>query len=270
MAMRASLLLALFAGAQGLRTPARVAARCRGQMSAPAEVTLEVTSDYETIARASEFFAREFWAAELGDQQRAQLASKHKSDFEMRYGELTGKRRFPSALLLAHDGEEILGCAGVEMTIVDPVGGVFWDRAQAETIFAERLGAMGGRERNLYRKALLPELAAIFMEPGQAVRPVLSNLAVRRASRGTGLGERLVKGCEDVVRSKVGSWAGEDLWLLVEEQNSPAVKLYSRLGFETVWDSAHMATRLSSSGAGGLELVQEQTMLLAMAKKLDS
>jgi ribosomal protein S18 acetylase RimI-like enzyme len=239
-------------------------------MSAPAEVTLEATTDYETIARASEFFAREFWSAELSDQQRTQLSARHRADFEMRYGELTGKRRFPSALLLAlrSDGE-IIGCAGVEMTIVDPARAIFFDRAQAEAVFAERLGAMGGRERNQYRKSLLPELAAVFLEPGQAVRPVLSNLAVSRQSRGTGLGDRLVKGCEDVVRSAIGSWAGEDLWLLVEQQNSPAVKLYTRLGFETVWDLGHMATRLSST-SGGLELVQEPTTLLAMAKKLDS
>ncbi|KAG8470796.1 hypothetical protein KFE25_009217 [Diacronema lutheri] len=246
------------------------AASCATSMAAPTGgVTLEVTTAYGAIKEAADFFAREFWASagELSDAQRGTLADQHRADFERRYGELTGKRRFPSALILALDGERIVGCAGVEMTVVDAAAGRFWDRPQAEALFSERFAAMGGRERSQYRKANLDELAAAFLQGTGAVRPVLSNLAVRRESRGTGLGERLVRGCEELVRTADG-WAGDDLWLLVDEQNAPAVALYMRLGFEEVWRSEEMATRLVRAAGGGLEVGQEPSFLLAMAKKL--
>lgn len=153
------------------------------------------------------------------------------------------------------------------MTIIDPVGERFWDRSQAEALFSEKLAAMGGRERGQYRKAPLEELAAIFLQ-GQAVRPVLSNLAVRRDARGTGLGERLVAGCEQLVRG-AGSWTGDDLWLLVDAQNAPAIKLYTRLGFEEVWRADELATKLVKGTNGrGVEVGQEPATLIAMAKKL--
>lgn len=234
-----------------------------------ADVTLEVVSDYSTIKLAAEFFARAFWSADLNlsAAQTAQLEDQHRADFDLRYGELTGKRRFPSMLLVAHDGTAIVGTAGVEMTIIDPGACSVWDRAQAEGLFAERLGAMGGRERNQYRKAELSELASVFLQAqGQAVRPVLSNLAVSRAYRGTGLGQRLIVECEKRIQN-AGAWTGDDLWLLVEERNEPAVKLYTRVGFETVWRTERMATRVAGA-AGALQLTQEATSVLAMAKKL--
>jgi ribosomal protein S18 acetylase RimI-like enzyme len=232
------------------------------------EITLEVTTDYGAISEAADFFAGEFWTPGLDDKQRAKLAEQHRADFDRRYGELTGKRRFPSALLLAHSGGQILGCAGVEMTIVDAPGNQILDRPQAEALFADRFAAMGGRERNQYRKASLEELAAVFLDQGQeTIRPVLSNLAVRRESRGTGLGTRLIEGCEGIARS-AGSWSGDDLWLLVEERNVPAVKRYSKLGYLTMWKREELATRAVGGAGGSLELVQEPTQLLAMAKKL--
>lgn len=240
------------------------------RLAMSADVTLEVVSDYATIKVAADFFARTFWPADLdlSGSQMAQLEEQHRADFDLRYGALTGKRRFPSLLLVARDGaDEIVGTAGVEMTIVDPGACSVWDRAQAEGLFAERLGAMGGRERNQYRKAELPELASVFLQgQGQAVRPVLSNLAVSRAYRGTGLGQRLIAECEARIRN-AGSWTGEDLWLLVEQGNEPAVKLYTRVGFETVWRTERMATRVAGA-AGALQLNQEATLVLAMAKRL--
>lgn len=234
-----------------------------------ADVTLDKVSDYATIKLAAEFFAQAFWSADLNlpEAQMAQLEEQHRADFDARYGGLIGKRRFPSILLIARDGAAIVGTAGVEMTIVDPGASSVWDRAQAEALFAERLGAMGGRERNQYRKAELSELSSIFLQDqGQAVRPVLSNLAVSRAYRGTGLGQRLIAECEARMRD-AGPWTGDDLWLLVEERNEAAVKLYTRVGFETVWQTERMATRVAGA-AGQLELTQEATSVLAMAKKL--
>lgn len=268
--------LALFAGLPGargvgIRAPSGLGARAhvaRAAMPAMAAagVSLEVTADYETIKRAAEFFALEFWgqADALSKEQQEQLAGQHRADFDKRYGALTGKRRFPSALLLAYgSGGEIVGCAGIEMTIIDR--SYFWDRSQAEALFSDKFAAMGGRERNQYRKASLQDLATAFLE-GQAVRPVLSNLAVRRASRGTGLGERLVQGCEELVRGN-DAWVGDDLWLLVDSQNAPAIKLYTRLGFDELWRQETLATRLLPAG-GALEVGQEPAVLLAMAKKL--
>lgn len=83
--------------------------------AAPPDVGLELTTDYTTIKRAAEFFASEFWSwsEELSEAQRSTLADQHRADFDSRYGELTGKRRFPSALLLAYNADaEIIGCAG--------------------------------------------------------------------------------------------------------------------------------------------------------------
>lgn len=240
-------------------------------MLSTTEVTIERAVGDGVIKDAAGFFARAFWPSfdQLSDEQVGQLSDEHQRDFDRRYAELTGKRRFPSALLIAHDGESILGCAGVEMTVIDPIANAFWDREQAETFFSDKFAGMGGRERSQYRKASLAELSSAFLET-QAVRPVLSNLAVRPDTRGTGLGARLVKSCEELVGSADG-WGGDDLWLLVEELNTPAVKLYERLGFETVWTQPSRVTRVASANSGSkLEVSTAEATLLAMAKQLQS
>ncbi|KAG8469927.1 hypothetical protein KFE25_006382 [Diacronema lutheri] len=59
---------------------------------------------------------------------------------------------------------------------------------------------------------------------------VLSNLVVEPRARRRGIARKLVRKCEDEVRA----WGFDKLYLKVEAPNSPARKLYEKLGYRTV------------------------------------
>lgn len=60
----------------------------------------------------------------------------------------------------------------------------------------------------------------------------IAGIGVAVAHRGKGLGESLMRGVIDEARAR----GIRDLWLEVLVQNEPAIRLYDKLGFETVRD----------------------------------
>merc|ERR1712178_104621 len=104
-------------------------------------------------------------------------------------------------------------------------------REEGEGLFTNALSAMGGRERNEYRKLPLQELATSLLPEGFFVWPVLSNLAVSSACRGQGLGKLICEQCAQ----QAADWGFGGLMLVVEENNTPARSLYQSLGYGDVW-----------------------------------
>jgi len=69
---------------------------------------------------------------------------------------------------------------------------------------------------------------------GQSVRaPLMSNLAVGRKWRRKGLAEVLVQAAEMLARKE---WGYNEVFLYVEKRNTPAVRLYKKMGYRKYWE----------------------------------
>ena len=66
----------------------------------------------------------------------------------------------------------------------------------------------------------------------RGVQGWIAGIGIAVAHRGKGLGESLMRGVIDEARAR----GIRDLWLEVLVQNEPAIRLYEKLGFETVRD----------------------------------
>lgn len=136
--------------------------------------------------------------SELDGSSRRRLTSAALRDLEGRYG---GNRATEQrALLTVRDGAgEVVACAGVEP---QPF--------------------LGARILRGAQRASPP--------PEALLRPVVSNLAVAARARRKGLAARLMSSCEEVSLS----WGFDECLLLVESDNSRAMRLYGKLGYKTV------------------------------------
>ncbi|KAL1525461.1 hypothetical protein AB1Y20_020318 [Prymnesium parvum] len=219
---------------------------------------------------AAAFFADAFWGAatngaapaDLTPRGRAALAATQLADLEQRYGALVGARRLASELIVARAADGALaGCVGLELAVVSVAERLVLPRTRGEQMFRQKLDAMSARERNEYRKLPLQELAALVLEPGYGVCPLLANLAVGEAHRGSGLGRELCFRAEDLALE----WGYGGIVLQVEEGNAPAVGLYKSLGYcELFVNEQWPALRAQPDG----ELVTEPVNLLTLTKSL--
>lgn len=148
----------------------------------------------------------------------------------------------------------------------------------------------------LMREVGSQELASEILEPGYGVCPLLANLAVGAATRGSGLGLELCHRVEDLaaewgyggivlqvdsktivkhVSKKLGLECGMVdfraclttvfVFIQVEEGNLPAVKLYKSLGYQEIFVNEDWpALRPTTDG----ELATERVNLLALSKAL--
>lgn len=97
---------------------------------------------------------------------------------------------------------------------------------------------------------------------GYVVGPVMSNLAVSRQYRRKGLAEDLVKATEKIARK---DWGYDICYLYVEKRNTPAVKLYKKLGYKIMWEDPNATTLLPKSDG---KVANGKTTILCMKKKV--
>ena len=76
--------------------------------------------------------------------------------------------------------------------------------------------------------------------------PLLTNLAVKKSARRSGVGSRLLSTCEDVVTTK---WepSYKELTLQVEEDNKNAIEFYEKRGYKTLY-ADKTAKRFDTTG----------------------
>lgn len=165
----------------------------------------------------------------LTTTQRDGLVNVQTEDFEKRYGDLMGQRRLLSALLA---DENMLGICGVELTLVDTESQTILSREQGEAMLKSAISRLGPKERRLLKYFDVKDLVADILPGEFDVIPILSNLAVNVDKRRSGVGLKL---CQDV-EALCQEWGFDEVWLQVEEQNTPARKLYeNKLGYTLEW-----------------------------------
>lgn len=108
-----------------------------------------------------------------------------------------------SALLVAKEGGKIVGCVGLETRVI----------RQGQVTKQESL--RGEVRASVILSCVLPTvLAWLIIEPpfqppneqvpGASVQPVIANLAVDRSIRRRGIGRRILRECERVVKGACG------------------------------------------------------------------
>ena len=93
--------------------------------------------------------------------------------------------------------------------------------------------------------------------------PVMSNLAVGRDGRRKGVGAELVKACEKSARA----WGCSEITLVVEDKNTPAKKLYKKLGYAEIPELFDENAKTLTPKSDG-RVVSTATTTLTMTKAL--
>merc|ERR1711937_475280 len=139
--------------------------------------------------------------------QKRSLERDQNLDLRARYARNTGKGVIQSAILVADkEDDAAIGCVALGTT---PFVG---DEAQLNIRDLYAYSNRAGRDQDT------------------CLRPVVANLAVRPDARRKGIAKKLMLECELVCKE----WGYDEVWLLVEQDNPKARKLYKKLGYKQV------------------------------------
>lgn len=153
------------------------------------------------IPRVAEFLANAMYEQNIPFGQKRKLVELEKLDLQKTYGETMGKRKFPAALILAEIEEEFIGTVGLDCQILNVKANKFrripkgWEYTDLKS--TEKLGL------------------------------VMANLSTRIDKRKRGYAKMLIKEAEALAKELMF----EELYLLVDSENTPAQKLYEKNGF---------------------------------------
>jgi len=193
--------------------------------------------DKKLIRTVSEFMMGSFWGVEQADTDKySGLLMEQMNDLNERFGEIMGKRRLQTQLILAskQNGQgSIEGSVGVEIALLDLKNFDVLSYSQSEKVLNGAVASLGPKERRLYKNYTIVDLVAGLPALGEQYEAVavLANLCVSPASRGNGVGEKLCKEIETAVGK---DWGIGKIALKVEAENVPARKLYAKLGYKEI------------------------------------
>ena len=195
--------------------------------------TSSANGDTQTLLKASEFFVDAFWTGKVGGgakaltpRQRQTLGNTQFMEFRSRYAGRNVAAQSDLIVCRQGDSDEVIGCCGLEVTNIPTIGDL---KAQENLIRA----------------------------------PLMSNVAVSRNFRRRGIAEKMVAQAEEVARKQ---WGYDQLLLYVEQRNTPAVKLYKKLGYRTWWTDKNAKTLLPTANGN---LQNADTTIVCMRKRLD-
>jgi ribosomal protein S18 acetylase RimI-like enzyme len=83
-------------------------------------------------------------------------------------------------------------------------------------------------------------------------------VAVGKSFHRRGIAEEMVSATETLVRKQ---WGYDEVYLYVEQRNTPAVRLYQKLGYRKIWADETATTLLPLEGGG---MKQVTTTLICM------
>ncbi len=240
--------------------------------------------DEASINKASEFMLQSFWiplSLEEGksedDVNTKPLLQSIKEEFTARYGEIMGRRTLKSCLLSAYDisseEEKLVGIVGIDMTLIDTENQIQYSRNEAESTIKKVVSSLGPKQRREYKDSTVAEIVNDLLPPHFSVGAVLSNLAVGLDQRKRGIGLELCNFVEEFVvggdqdGESRDSWCVDDIYLRVEEDNTPARNLYEqKMGYECAWVEDNAVALRADLKTGEFEEIEKTT--LSLRKKL--
>ena len=196
---------------------------------------LKTASTENDMNQAAAFLASQMYE-DMPNGQRRELQRLEYADLMNRYGGRTGIRKYPSALLLAIENEEIIGMVGIDCQLYDAKEKKFTPMKFVTKVYNE--------------------------ESGKKVVQVLANLAIRRDKRKKGLGRLLVSASSDTAKS----FGYEELYLQVDSDNKAAQNLYRKEGFKQIFTDPDATCVVS--GQWGLQT--KECINLGYVKKVTS
>lgn len=197
---------------------------------------LKTASSENDMNQAAAFLAAQMYDADMPNGQRKELQRLEYVDLMNRYGSRTGKRKYPSALLLAIENEEIVSMVGIDCQLYDEQGKRFTPIKIVTKLYDD--------------------------EPGKKVVQVLANLVVRRDKRKKGLGKLLLNASADTAKS----FGYEELYLQVDSNNKAAQALYRKEGYKQIFTDPDATCVVS----GQFGLKTEECINLGYVKKLST
>ncbi len=174
---------------------------------APGETIIGSTDDRMDVRRTAEFLTTSMYD-DMPRAQRKELLELEAKDLRNRYEEKVGAGRLPSTLILAKEDQEIIGSVGLDCQIRNKKRDRFRDLSRDDSL-VDFLG----------------------QDSREEVCVVLANLAVRKDRRGRGLARNLLAFAEE----QTLAWGYQELYLLVDSENTPAQALYKSSGFKEMF-----------------------------------
>jgi len=217
----------------------KIPSRCTARSLASTDAKLETFDGTKGIKasiinEAAEFMMGSFWGVTDGN---AGLMAEQTSDLDGRFGEILGKRKLFSSLIVAKSGstgDDVAGIVGVEVALLDVTTKNILNYKQSDQKLMGAIASLGPKQRRQYKDASIEELVSELPDLAgkyEAVA-VLANLAVAPSARGSGLGKTL---CVAVERIVSGEWNMNRILLKVEGENEPARGLYEKMGYVEEW-----------------------------------
>lgn len=181
------------------------------------------------LVEAGEFFTDAFWTGKVGGAKK--LTPVQSKSLE-RQQVTEFRRRYGKKMSTADRRAELLLCRNGK--------GEFMGCAGIEVDTISKANGMSGRFK----------------------APLMSNLAVGRKFRRRGIAEELVRAAEEIARKE---WGYDECYLYVEKRNTPAIRLYRKLGYGPIWEDDQAKT-LVPSESGAVRSVP--TVIVCMKKRL--
>lgn len=245
--------------------------------SASVDYDIEVLgSDESSIRRASKFMIDAFWlqpaqvlngdngdAVTVSDSVKADLEETQKVDMQEKHGERMGKRMLNSAILAATKSDgEMLGMVCIEVGLFDKHEKVIFKTSESETKLKNAVASLKPKERREYKDSTVAEIATQLLPPEIEAIVILSNLAVSPNARRMGIGTRLCKEVERVVKD---DWEFDNIYLRVEAQNAPARQTYegANLGYKEVFSEPSRTALRVDLEKGSFVEIEVETLTLA-------
>jgi len=138
-----------------------------------------------TINEAADFMVKEFWGV---DSSNGGLLAEIQHDLDSRFGEILGKRKLFSSLILSRseDSNDIIGLIGVEVGLLDLTNNSIINFKDSEKIIMNAVASLGPKQRRQFKDASIEELVTELPDLNgrfEAVA-VLANLCFSKDARG--------------------------------------------------------------------------------------
>jgi len=222
----------------------------------PRNKILKSEGDNDKLDEAGRFFVEAFWTGKIGgastlsQSQSSSLERQQIAEFKKRYNAKRSTASYAAASKAGGSNRLPGNYAAMASAAMD---------SRSELVLCvdgkgECIGCAGVE---------VDKIKKMDGNDSTTTGPIMSNLAISRDYRRKGLAEDLVKSAELIARKE---WGYDDCYLYVEKRNVPAIKLYTKLGYKTIWEDDDATTLLPTED--GRSVKNGKTTIVCMKKKL--